>query len=322
MIEHQYRSMDLLKRIKPEIAEHLTRCMATTLFDSYRLNCITSLQDMDDYCHVVEYLHNFGAENPDDYLDYTDMNKVWKTFKESAEWLALNDVAERYLVFRNITRNYMFDLGRGVLNIENPKYSKKAEPVITKVLYVADKLKIPDDTIWRDVQEEFTEVQKCYIPVVIDTIFEAEHGNSPSRKNLPRHIADKLTRCCAAGLFLIHGVEVMTDKSSIPYLLFSEVLKFYYHDHPEKYLNYTDLEVARQDFIEADSELAVLDLFERCELGFRLLFLLYQAHLKYFDGIDGIRKEEDTRTDEKYVPDFLELFKFFSKSTESPSDKK
>ena len=228
--------------------------------------------------------------------------------------MAQHDVLERYPLFKEIAHHYMFEIGLEIINIANLEYSIYAEPVMKKVRYIAKKLKIPGNILWGIVQEEFTEVQKCHIPMGINRMVTAGQEVPQSIKELSANIADKLTRCFASGLFLIYGIDVMTDRSSMPYLMFSQMLKLYYNDHPGKYLNYSDLDIALKDFSDTALELAILKVPERYEQYQRLASSLYQSCWKYADNILENIDVFDVERYCKTLQDIMGLAEFFANS--------
>jgi hypothetical protein len=103
MLDAEYRSIDLLLIIAPDVAEHLIRCFAVGLFVSHELDKVYTIEDMDAYVDAIRALQNFGVDGPDKYLNYKNTDEAWRVFDKSAEKLALMDIKERIPLFYELT---------------------------------------------------------------------------------------------------------------------------------------------------------------------------------------------------------------------------
>lgn len=108
MNDFKYRSMELLRRIKPDIADRLTRCFVAGSFVIYEFDKITA-EYLNHYLLFVELLSAYYTDEPEKYLGYPDVDTALDDFIDAAQGLAILEIPERYEEFRKLT-NAVIDI--------------------------------------------------------------------------------------------------------------------------------------------------------------------------------------------------------------------
>jgi hypothetical protein len=138
--DSEYRSMDLLRRTAPEVADRITCCFATMLFITEELSSISTWEEMMNHMEALETLRELSGKVSEKSLTYKNDEEALSAFEGAARWLTEKNVKERFWLFKKLTTI----IGNRFVILEktNP-YPRLTD--VKKIRLFCDTLGIPKD---------------------------------------------------------------------------------------------------------------------------------------------------------------------------------
>lgn len=161
-VKYKYRHKNTdyknYKDLSSKALERISVCYGVCVFVSWRLDSISSLEDMAWYMNAVAMLEeDIGIENPEKYLNYNTLEEAWLAFTEPAHWLSEMEIEERFFLFRDLARMFIL-----VWDKEDPQSKCPIYIPDQIVLCITDELGIPEDDAYAIGEEELWDVQKFW----------------------------------------------------------------------------------------------------------------------------------------------------------------
>jgi len=155
----EYRSMNLLWKIAPDIADRLTRCLVAGSYVIYEFDNTTT-DELNHYLIFSEFLSDCYTDTPEEYLDYPDVDSALDDFIDAAQGLEILEVPERYEQFKILTNFVLYAEFYGEFDKYDHYDPKNVDYYRNLIEFFAGWLGIPPEDRDRIASLEFQEIKE------------------------------------------------------------------------------------------------------------------------------------------------------------------
>jgi hypothetical protein len=147
------------KDLSPEAIEKVKVCYGACVFISWRLDAVSTLEDIRMYSNAIEMLEeDIEIKNGERYLQYKSWEEGWEALSSSASWLSeMVSDSERFFLFRDLARII-------ILTWDQDDYRKKLPMYLSdqNIECIAENLGLVKNLALGIAEEELWDVQKFW----------------------------------------------------------------------------------------------------------------------------------------------------------------
>jgi hypothetical protein len=156
---HKNIEYKCFKNLSDEEKEKMKICYGACVFTAWRLDTITSLEEMLLHLNAIAALEeDLDIENGERYLQYKSWEEGWEALTTSANWLSeMVSDSERFFLFRDLARII-------ILTWDKENYQRKFPIYIPdqNIAYIGESLGIKENDAYNICEEEFWDLQKIW----------------------------------------------------------------------------------------------------------------------------------------------------------------